>query len=200
MAQRNDERPRHEQIAADLREQIMAGELSPGTALPSTHRLVEQYSAANPTIQKALRALKDEGFLFSQQGKGVYVRNRQPFLVEVAPFFTPSPDGYSYDLLDVAEVHPPREAADAMRLSASDTAVIRRRLMRHKGEPVELDVSYYPSEIATGPNWPIPAGSEAEHRELSRSSGTRSGTSPTGCLCACPRPRKSVFSTCRTCP
>lgn len=150
MAQRNDERPRHEQIAADLREQIMAGEFSPGTPLPSTHRLVEQYSAANPTIQKALRALKDEGFLFSQQGKGVYVRNRQPFLVEVAPFFMPSPDGYSYDLLEVAEARPPREAADALRLSASDTAVIRRRLMRHKGEPVELDMSYYPSEIAAG--------------------------------------------------
>jgi GntR family transcriptional regulator len=28
--------------------------------------------------------------------------------------------------------------------------VIRRRLMRHKGEPVELDMSYYPSEIAAG--------------------------------------------------
>ena len=150
MAQRNDERPRHEQIAADLREQIMAGEFSPGTPLPSTHRLVEQYSAANPTIQKALRALKDEGFLFSQQGKGVYVRNRQPFLVEVSPYVTPSPGGYSYDLLEVAEVHPPREAVEALRLPPEGTAVLRRRLTRHRGEPVELDVSYYPAEIVAG--------------------------------------------------
>ena len=150
MAQRNDDRPRHEQIAADLREQIMAGELSPGTPLPSTHRLVERYSAANPTIQKALRSLKDEGFLYSHQGKGVYVRSRQPFLVEVSPYFTPSPEGYSYDVLEVAEVRPPRDAADALRLPESGTAVIRRRLTRHRGEPVELDMSYYPAEIAAG--------------------------------------------------
>jgi len=148
VAQRNDDRPRHEQVAADLREQIMAGEFSPGAPLPSTPRLVERYGVANPTIQKALRALKDEGFLYSQQGKGVYVRNRQPFLVEASPYFTPSPGGYSYDLLEVAEVRPPREVAEALNLPAQGTAVVRRRLTRHKGEPVELDVSYYPAEIA----------------------------------------------------
>jgi GntR family transcriptional regulator len=150
VARKSDERPRHEQIAADLREQIMAGEFPPGAPLPSTARLVERYGAANPTIQSAIRSLKDEGFLYSQRGKGVYVRSRQPFLVEVSPYFTPSPGGYSYDLLEVAEVHPPREAAEALRLPASGTAVIRRRLMRHRGEPVELDVSYYPTEIAVG--------------------------------------------------
>ena len=147
---RNDDRPRHEQIAADLRKQILAGDLLPGTPLPSTPRLVERYGAANPTIQKAIRSLKDEGFLYSQQGKGVYVRSRQPFLVEVAPYFTPSPEGYSYKILEVAEVHPPREVAEALRLSSEGTAVIRRRLTRHRGEPVEIVESYYPAEIAGG--------------------------------------------------
>src|SRR5260370_41308682 len=103
MAHRNDNRPRHEQVAAELRAQILAGDFLPGEALPSKPRLVEQYGAANPTIQKAIQSLKEEGFLYSQPGKGVYVRSRQPFLVEVSPFFTPSPGGYSYDLLEIAE-------------------------------------------------------------------------------------------------
>ncbi len=111
---------------------------------------MEQYGAANPTIQKAIRSLKDEGFLYSHRGKGVYVRNRQPFLVEVAPFYAPSPDGYSYKILEVAEVRPPREVAEALRLSSEGTAVIRRRLTRHRGEPVEIVESYYPAEIAAG--------------------------------------------------
>jgi GntR family transcriptional regulator len=150
VAPRGDDRPRHEQVAADLREQIMAGEFLPGTPLPSTPRLVERYGAANPTIQKALRSLKDEGFLVSQQGKGVYVRNRQPFIVEVSPFFASSPDGYSYDILEVAEARPPRETAEVLGLPADGTAVLRRRLMRHRGVPVELDLSYYPADIAAG--------------------------------------------------
>ncbi|MGH3159518.1 MAG: GntR family transcriptional regulator [Streptosporangiaceae bacterium] len=150
MATRGDDRPRHEQIAADLREQIMSGEILPGTQLPSTPRLVERYGAANPTIQKALGALKDEGFLVSQQGKGVYVRNRQPFVVEVSPFFVSSPGGFTYDILEVTEARPPREAAEVLGLSEVGTAVLRRRLMRHRGAPVELDWSYYPAEIAAG--------------------------------------------------
>lgn len=137
----------------------MAGEFSPGVPLPSTPRLVERYGAANPTIQKALRSLKDEGFLYSQQGKGVYVRNRQPFLVEVSPYFIPSPGGYSYDLLEVAEVRPPREATEALDLPSGGTAVVRRRLTRYRGEPVELDVSYYPAEIAAGTEL-------ADHRKI----------------------------------
>jgi GntR family transcriptional regulator len=150
VAQRNDDRPRHEQIAADLRKQILAGDLLPGTSLPSTPRLVERFGAANPTIQKAIRSLKDEGFLYSQRGKGVYVRNRQPFRVEVSPYFTPSPEGYFYKILEVAEVHPPREVAEGLRLSPEGTAVIRRRLTHHRGEPVEVVESYYPMEIAAG--------------------------------------------------
>lgn len=128
----------------------MAGEFSPGEQLPSTPQLVEQYGAANPTIQKALRSLKEEGFLYSQRGKGVYVRNRQPFLVKVSAYFTPSPGGYSYDLLEVGEVRPPHQVAEALRLPVEGTAVLRRRLTRHRGEPVELDLSYYPAEIVAG--------------------------------------------------
>jgi GntR family transcriptional regulator len=150
MVRRADGRPRHAQIAADLRERIMAGEYPPGAALPSTPRLVEQYGAANPTIQKALRALKSEGFLYSQQGKGVYVRNRQPFAVEAAPYLTPSPGGYSYGILEVAEVRPPPDVAQALGITGDATAVLRRRVLSHDGDPVELDSSYYPREIADG--------------------------------------------------
>lgn len=50
-----DHRPRHQQIAAELRDLIMRGDLGPGTQLPSTAQLVERYGAANATIQHALR-------------------------------------------------------------------------------------------------------------------------------------------------
>ena len=128
----------------------MSGELAPGTQLPSTPNLVAQYAAANATIQRALASLKDEGFLDSHVGKGVYVRSSQPHVVDVAAYLAPSPRRYSYQLLDVREARPPADVAEILGLADDDLAVLRHRLLLHAGEPVELSWSYYPLQIARG--------------------------------------------------
>ncbi|WP_207947164.1 GntR family transcriptional regulator, partial [Actinomadura sp. 7K507] len=137
-------------MAADLRARIMAGDFAPGTQLPSTAYLVDEFGVSNTTVQKALAVLKGEGYLTSRQGKGVFVRERQPFRVEADTYFEPTPGGYSYELLEVAEVPSPTEVARALDLEAGDPAQMRRRLLRHGGRPVEVDWSYYPLELARG--------------------------------------------------
>jgi GntR family transcriptional regulator len=114
-ARAHDHRPRHQQIAAELRDLIMRGELGPGTQLPSTAQLVERYGAANATIQHALKALKDEGFLDSRVGKGVYVRDRQPFGIDAAAYLAPTPGRFRYRLLTVETVVPPADIAEGLR-------------------------------------------------------------------------------------
>ncbi len=141
-----DGRPRHQQVAAQLRAQIMSGELQPGRQLPSTPQLVDRYDAANATIRRALGALKDEGFLTSRMGKGVYVRDRAQFTVQVATYLAPSEQAYNYRLFEVAEVAPPADVAKFL----GDRAVLRHRLLLHEGEPVELSWSYYPVDLAEG--------------------------------------------------
>jgi GntR family transcriptional regulator len=148
MASKLDGRPRHQQIAADLRAQIMSGQLAPGEQLPSTQHLVQRYATANATVQRALAVLKDEGFVYSRVGKGVYVRDKQPFVVQVAAYFVPAPKEYSYRLLDVAEIRPPAEVAQAFNLTDNGMTVVRKRLMLRDSDPVELSWSYYPAEIA----------------------------------------------------
>ncbi|GIJ27964.1 GntR family transcriptional regulator [Micromonospora qiuiae] len=150
MASGSDGRPRHEQIAADLRARIMSGDLAPGAQLPSIPILVTQYSAATATVQRALASLKAEGSVHSEVGKGVYVRDRRPLAVEAAPYLAPSVAGYSYRLLAVREVVPPAEVAKGLELAEGDQAVLRHRLLLHDGEPVELSWSYYPASIASG--------------------------------------------------
>ncbi|MCF4122006.1 GntR family transcriptional regulator [Antribacter sp. KLBMP9083] len=144
-----DHRPRHEQIAAELREQILSGDLAPGAQIPSTAQLVSRFDAANATIQRALRALKDEGFLDSRVGKGVYVRAAHPFVVDVAAYVPPG-DGFRYDLLDIATVVPPADVVVALGLADGGEAVRRRRLMLHHGNPVEVSASYYPADLVAG--------------------------------------------------
>jgi GntR family transcriptional regulator len=150
MAQRGGERSPYELVAADLRAQIMAGDLVPGTQLPSTALLVAEFGVSNTTVQKALAVLKGEGYLTSRQGKGVYVRDRQPFRVEVGAYFVPSPGGYSYELLETGAVQPPAEVAVALGTGPAGRALLRHRLLRHDGRPVEAGWSYYPLEIAAG--------------------------------------------------
>lgn len=148
MAKDSDKRQPSHQIAADLREKIMSGVFEPGEALPSTARLVETYGAAQSTISKAIRILEGEGFVRGQTGKAVFVRNKQPFVVAASAYKQPSPRGYSYTLLQVAEVRPPKEVAHALGLADDDRTVLRRRLLLHDGDPVELSSSYYPSSFA----------------------------------------------------
>ncbi|MDG4794884.1 GntR family transcriptional regulator [Micromonospora sp. WMMD1082] len=150
MASGTDGRPRHEQIAADLRARIMSGDLAPGAQLPSIPILVTQYSAATATVQRALAALKAEGSVYSAVGKGVYVRDRRPLAVEAAPYLALSAAGFAYRLLAVREVVPPIEVAEGLELAGGDRAVLRHRLLLHGGEPVELSWSYYPAGIARG--------------------------------------------------
>jgi GntR family transcriptional regulator len=133
-----DIRPRHQQIAAELRDLIMRGELSPGTQLPSTAQLVERYGAANATIQHALKALKDEGFLDSRVGKGVYVRDRQPFIIDASAYIKPEPGRFRYQLLNVDNVVPPADIADGLQLAPGATAIVRTRILFHDEQPVEL--------------------------------------------------------------
>jgi putative hydrolases of HD superfamily len=71
-----DKRPLNVQIAASIRAAILTGELEPGARLPAGHELAETFGVVRATVQAALRTLKDEGFVRSQPGGRVYVRDQ----------------------------------------------------------------------------------------------------------------------------
>ncbi|WP_344839522.1 GntR family transcriptional regulator [Kribbella ginsengisoli] len=63
----------YQQIAAELRRQITAGELQPGDRIPSTRALVRTHGVAMATATKALTALQQEGLVHSLPGVGTVV-------------------------------------------------------------------------------------------------------------------------------
>ncbi|MFG2912338.1 GntR family transcriptional regulator [Kitasatospora sp. NPDC048298] len=69
-----DPRPPYLQAADVLRAEILEERIRPGEKLPSTRTLQERYGIASSTVQNALRVLKDEGLIYSVQGRGSYVR------------------------------------------------------------------------------------------------------------------------------
>ncbi|MFC4536916.1 GntR family transcriptional regulator [Sphaerisporangium dianthi] len=167
MARKSDKRPPQLKIAAGLRAKIMSGELEPGAKLPSTAELSETYSAAPATAHNATKLLQAEGFAYGQAGKGVFVRDRRPFVVRTAAYFDPAERGITYRLLDVAEVEAPKDVAAEL---GEDHAVLRHRLMLRDDEPVEVSWSYYPLSLVAGSaltrRGRVPGGAPAVLTEL----------------------------------
>jgi DNA-binding GntR family transcriptional regulator len=69
----NDPRPPYVQVADGIREAIRSGDLPAGTKLPSGRELAAQWGVALMTLQKAIDHLREEGLVYSQQGRGVFV-------------------------------------------------------------------------------------------------------------------------------
>lgn len=67
--------PIYEQIKAELRGQIVRGDLPPDTLLPSIRTLARELKIGIITAKRAYDDLCAEGFLYPVQGKGVYVAN-----------------------------------------------------------------------------------------------------------------------------
>jgi len=71
-----DPRRPNVQIAASIRAAILTGELEPGARLPSGNELASFFGASRVTVLSAIRTLREEGFVRSLSGSGVYVRDQ----------------------------------------------------------------------------------------------------------------------------
>jgi GntR family transcriptional regulator len=70
--------PLYEQIVEQLRQQIMAGELAAGTALPSLRALAAELRVSLITTTRAYNDLAAEGLIVNMPGKGSFVAQIDP--------------------------------------------------------------------------------------------------------------------------
>src|ERR1019366_3818992 len=75
--------PKYAQVIGEVQRRIEGGEYPPGSLLPSEHQLSAEFGIARPTVVRALRVLRQEGWIDTQQGRGSFVRGR-PALAGVA--------------------------------------------------------------------------------------------------------------------
>jgi GntR family transcriptional regulator len=66
-------KPIYEQLVDKLKELIINEVLKPDEQLPSVRTLAQQITVNPNTIQKAYRELENQGFIYSQKGKGSFV-------------------------------------------------------------------------------------------------------------------------------
>jgi AcrR family transcriptional regulator len=68
----------YQQIAAELRRRIEAGELVPGARVPSTRAIVDEWGVAMATATKVLTELRHQGLVRAVPGVGTVVEGDRP--------------------------------------------------------------------------------------------------------------------------
>lgn len=76
--------PIYDQIASQIKAQILNGTLKEGDALPSMRLLAKELRISVITTKRAYEELEREGFLVTVPGKGCFVSARNPELLREA--------------------------------------------------------------------------------------------------------------------
>ena len=147
--------PKYAQVVAEIKQRIERGEYPPGSLLPSEHQLVEEFGVSRPTIVKSLSALRQEGWITTEQGRGSFVRGR-PALADAertrpAHAVLELPETtLNWDLVQAGVKVATPQVAELLGLKAGAKAFLRQRILSEDREPVELASAWLPLELAAG--------------------------------------------------
>lgn len=156
-------RARYKQVAELLRDAIRRGDYEAGSTLPSQPELAKTYGLNQSSISRAMGMLQAEGLIRTEHGRGSVVLE-VPTVKRVRRIdrdYRSNPTGSSYaeevaksgrsprtELVEVGEVEPPPDIAEALRLDEADRALIRKRHMYAEDKPVQIATSYIPMDVA----------------------------------------------------
>ncbi|KIF02958.1 transcriptional regulator [Streptomyces sp. RSD-27] len=143
---------KYEQIAESLRRRIADGEFGPGSLLPSSRDLCEQWAVSRATAVKAMEVLRADGLVIPHQGRG--------FSVVETPVARPAGNrgvgnsriqgGMPFKRIGTPEMLiPPSHIADALGLESGERALHRARLtLVDDNRPHSYTAAWFPQDIA----------------------------------------------------
>jgi GntR family transcriptional regulator len=145
--------PKHAQLRAILLQKVQSG-WPAHTPIPSERELMAAYGVSRATVREAIRALVEEGTLYTVHGKGTFVAGqRVQASLHLASF---TDDMRRRGLLaativrHVAQVPAPAEVRAALGLAADAPVWAVERLRMAGGAPMALERGYYPGTLLPG--------------------------------------------------
>jgi|SRR6516164_1595255 GntR family transcriptional regulator len=147
--------PKYAQVIDELRRRIESGEYPPGSLLPSEHQLSDEFQIARPTVVRALRVLRQDGWIETQQGKGSFVRGRPALAGLESPrtgeqALNRDESREPGDLIEAGPAAPPARVAALLGTAWKGEVLARRRVVRQDGEASELVTWWVPATVAEG--------------------------------------------------
>jgi GntR family transcriptional regulator len=148
-------KPLYLQISEILRNQIKAGNYTPGDLLPSENDLTDQFPVSRNTAQRAIEDLVREGLAIRVQGKGTYVPknlvnfglHRLTSFSEEMKFKGLEP---SSKIIRFSKEKPSKDLAKNLDIQPGDEVFNLVRIRYADGHPMALQNSSLPEKLCPG--------------------------------------------------
>jgi len=142
-------------IKSHLMEIIESGHLKPGDRVPSERELTAQFSVSRMTARQALAELENQGLLMRVQGKGTFVATpkiEQPLagLTSFTEDMRRRGLNPGARVLSAVEAAAGRRVAQALGVTEATPVFRLERLRLAGGEPMAVETSHIPVNIAPG--------------------------------------------------
>ncbi|MGY4767538.1 GntR family transcriptional regulator [Kribbella sp. CWNU-51] len=157
--------PLYQRIAAELREQIRTGKIKAGERLPTEQDLMASHDVSRNTVRLAVGMLQNEGMITSTPGRGTIVRER--IMADYHATWAETRDRRASDQADAFQSEMAeqgrhaeyRDFAMSLEVAGPDfsnrlqvdqgDALVSRGFVRYAdNQPLSIQVSYYPMDIA----------------------------------------------------
>jgi molybdate-binding protein/DNA-binding transcriptional regulator YhcF (GntR family) len=137
-----DRQPLYLQIAEAVRQDLLAGRLRPGDALPTVREMAEHWKCTPGTVQQAYKELTRQGIAVSRPGQGTRIGNAPPSVVDSTPLrratITHEAEAFLLEMLSagysIEEAESAfRAALDRWRAAVAETPVPGAETVRFAG-------------------------------------------------------------------
>lgn len=142
--------PKYARFYNAIKEAVHAGKLIPGDKLPSEQELSSRLPASLGTLQKALKALSDDGIVVREHGRGTFIRDQEVKFEDIRVFrFVDQgrPLGLTLQGLGIREAEVDAEIADFF--GSQHRCAVVQRLIQVEGEPWTFNEFYMPLTYAS---------------------------------------------------
>lgn len=122
----------YEQMAQNIREQIVRGELSAGDKLPNERLLAEQFGVSRTVVRETIKTLKQEGLIEVRPGLGTFVVDAtgEALTQSFGLLMSISKERSLMDIVEIREILEPEIAAlAATRATPEDIEGMERAIV-----------------------------------------------------------------------
>lgn len=137
---RSSYEPAYVQLGNILRQSMASGILRPGDQLPSEAQLCERYGLSPMTVRRTIKALVDQGFVTTEQGRGTFVKpvamSEATFGFENLQTLLNDTEHTTVQVLEARIVKADERVARKLQIQVGQRTVFIRRILRTGSQPV----------------------------------------------------------------
>lgn len=149
---------KYEEIAEDIRQDIMNGKYNVNQQLPLEKEMCEYYNVSRITIKKAVDQLVSEGLVVKRRGAGTFIKDlasTEARELSMSRQFTGFSEGHKYSsvtskIVKFEVINPDEEIADKLRITVEDFVYHIIRVRYSDDVPFVIEYTYMPISLIPG--------------------------------------------------